>query len=66
LPAVDLASIDDPFPVPPGSYRLYAFKTVDGLEYENSAVLSRFLGRNVVLDADKTTTIALDVVNEFP
>ncbi len=54
------------WPLTPGTYSVYAFKTLDGLEYENPAVLSRFSGKTVVLEADKKTEIALDVVNSFP
>jgi hypothetical protein len=64
--AVDLPYVYDPWPLPPGAYRVYAFKTLDGLEYENPAVLSRFSGRTVVLEADKKARIALDVVNNSP
>ncbi len=64
--AVDLPYVYDLWPLPPGTYRVYAFKTLDGLEYENPAVLSRFSGQTVVLEAGKTAHIALDLVNTFP
>lgn len=64
--AVELPYVYDTWPLPPGTYRVYAFKTLDGLEYENPAVLGRFSGRTVVLEADKKAQIALDVVSNFP
>jgi hypothetical protein len=63
---VDLPYVYGPWPLPPGTYRVYAFKNLDGLEYENPDMLRRFSGRTVVLEADKRTKIALDVVNNFP
>jgi hypothetical protein len=65
-PAVNLPYFYYPWPLAPGTYRVYAFKTLDGLEYENPAVLSHFSGKTVVLEADKKTEIALDDVNGFP
>ena len=52
------------WPLSPGTYRVYAFTTLDGLEYENPAVMSRFSGKTVVLEAGKKTEITLDVVNK--
>lgn len=64
--AVDLPYVYDAWPRTPGTYRVYAFKSLDGLEYENPAVLNRFSGQTVVLEAGKRAQIALDVVNNLP
>lgn len=64
--AVDLPYIYYPWPMSPGTYCVYAFNTLDGLEYANPAVLAPFSGQTVNLEADKKTEIALDVVNRFP
>jgi len=64
--AVELPYIYYPWPLSPGTYRVYAFKTLDGLEYSNPAVLAQFSGRTVILEADKKTEITLDVVNSLP
>jgi hypothetical protein len=65
-PTVNLPYFYYPWPLSPGTYGVYAFKTLDGLEYENPAVLRRFSGKTVVLEPGKKTEIALDVVNSFP
>jgi hypothetical protein len=64
--AVELPYIYYPWPLSPGTYRVYAFKTLDGLEYSNPAALSQFSGQTVILEADKKTEITLDVVNSLP
>jgi hypothetical protein len=63
-PTVNLPYVYYPWPLSPGTYRVYAFSTLDGLEYENPAALSHFSGKTVVLEADKKTEIALDIVNK--
>jgi hypothetical protein len=52
------------WPLSPGTYGVYAFKTLDGLEYENPAALSAFSGKTVVLEAGKKTEIVLDILNK--
>ncbi len=64
-PAVDLPYYYHPWPLSPGTYRVYAFETLDGLEYENPAALSQFSGLTVTLEADKKSEISLDIVNRL-
>jgi hypothetical protein len=64
-PAVDLPYYYYPWPLSPGTYRVYAFEALDGLEYENPAALSQYSGRTVTLEADKTSEMALDIVNRL-
>lgn len=64
--AVELPYFYYPWPLSPGTYRVYAFNTLDGVEYSNPAVLKQFSGRTVILEADKKADVALDVVNSFP
>ena len=50
--------------VPPGTYKVYAFDRVDGLEYENPDVMSEFEGKvaNVVVQANEKAEAKVDVV----
>ena len=61
--AVELPYLYYPCPLSPGTYRVYAFKTLDGLEFADPAALSQFPGQTVILEADKMTEITLNVVD---
>ena len=64
--AVELPYFYYAWPLSPGTYRVYAFTTLNGLEYSNPAALAQFSGQTAILEADKKTEITVDVVNSLP
>jgi hypothetical protein len=47
--------------LPPGSYRIYAFSNVNGLEYANPAVMRDISGQDLELQPSQKATVTLDV-----
>jgi hypothetical protein len=46
----------------PGDYRVYAFSTLDGLEYTNPEALRDFDAQAITLSPDQTTSVSLNLI----
>ncbi len=55
-----------PWPLSPGTYRVYEFSSLEEVEYENPSALEHFSGKSVSLEPNKRTEVALETVNRVP
>ena len=46
----------------PGTYRVYAFRTLEGLEYANPDALREFRGQTIRLEKDRPATVNLELI----
>lgn len=50
----------------PGDYQLYAFSSVDGLEYANPEVMREFSGQQVTVSANQQASVTLNAIRRGP